>query len=102
MCGDNCHISRRTLIWGGGVWNTGAETSSSCQSGGERRDCTMEDGFFFFLFFFSQDLGEWRLDGGIREKLKTISVNWVQLTDIRGQKMLLSVSGGVRQVDERC
>lgn len=51
MCGDNCHISRRTLIWGGGVWNTGAETSSSCQSGGERRDCTMEDGFFFFLFF---------------------------------------------------
>lgn len=58
--------------------------------------------FLFLSFFFSQDLGEWRLDGGIREKLKTISVNWVQLTDIRGQKMLLSVSGGVRQVDERC
>lgn len=56
----------------------------------------------FSFSFFSQDLGEWRLDGGIREKLKTISVNWVQLTDIRGQKMLLSVSGGVRQVDERC
>lgn len=75
----------------------GAETSSSCQSGGERRDCTIEDDFFF-----SQDLGEWRLDGGIREKLKTISVNWVQRTDVRRQKMLLSVSGGVRQVDERC
>lgn len=44
------------------------------------------------IFSFSQDLGERRLDGGrgIYEKLKTVSVNWIQRADIWRREMLQS------------
>lgn len=78
MCGANYHVSERTPIWGT-VRNRGTMRSNSHQTGGESRDCTNEDNFFFL----SQDPGEMRLDRGIREELKTTGANWVQWTGVR-------------------
>lgn len=54
--------------------------SNSHQTGDESRDCTNEDDFFFF---FSQDPGGMRLDGGIREELETTGTSWIQWTGVR-------------------
>lgn len=97
MCGANYHVSERTLIWGT-VRNRGTMRSNSHQTGGESRDCTNEDNFFFFLVKTQE---KWDLTGASMK-------NWRQLVPIgyngqvSGEWENTAVSErGIRQVKER-